>query len=188
VVEDKDAASSSTAPDALVHEIDEVLAPFGVVPSQWTQVGALENHHHEIERGNIAIDGDFVLRLQVSVDRAARGGFALSLVGRGGGNDISISAAKINTWSDNESWEIRTPAGTFLKGLPVGSHTFVLKREGDLITLAADAVYRPDENGTVLATFVASGTGGIQAIRLSTSGPAIEFERLRLHEGGRAGK
>jgi hypothetical protein len=120
------------------------------------------------------------------VDRATPAGFTLTVVGTGGDNDLKISAAKMHTWSDNESWEFRTPAGTVLKGLPVGSHTFVLKRQGELMTLAADAVHRPDLTSTVLATFVASGSNSVRAFRLATTGPTIQLERLRLHTG--AGK
>jgi serine/threonine protein kinase len=178
-----DTANADAAQESLRQSFDEELAPFGVVPPQWTEVGALKTQHHEIERGNIEIDGDFVLAIQASVDRAARASFTLTLVGTGGDRDLRISAEKVTTWSDNESWGFRTPAGTILKGLPVGSHTFVLKRQGELMTLAADAIHRPDLSRTVLATFVASGRNPVRAIRLATTGPAIQLARLRLHTG-----
>jgi hypothetical protein len=54
------------------------------------------------------------------------------------------------------------------------------------MTLSADAVRGPEDSGTVLATFVAGGSNPIQAIRLSTTGPAMKLQRLRLHTGAGA--
>jgi hypothetical protein len=62
----------------------------------------------------VSMAGDFVLALQVSADRAARTGLRLTRVGTDGDQDLVVSGEKVNTWSDNESWEIRTPAA----GLP----------------------------------------------------------------------
>jgi serine/threonine-protein kinase len=165
---------------AQVTRIDDELSAFGVVPPQWTQVGSLQATRHEIERANISIEVDFVLRLYASADRASRASFVITLVGANGGDDLTIVGEKVNTWSDNESWQFRTPAGTLMKGLPVGSHTFELKRVGALLTFAVDSVHLPQRNDTLLATFAANGSQGFKAIRLMTTGPAIRLERLRL--------
>ncbi len=187
----------SSKPDAIVdnkvptqsapeESLDEALAAFGRVPPNWTRVGKLQNNHHEIERSNIRIDGDFVLALQASADRATRAGFRLTLVGSDGADDLTISAQKVNTWSDNESWKFQTPSGTVLRGLPVSSHTFSLKRQGEVVTLTADAVYQPDRSSNVLATFAAGESQRFKAIRLATTGPAMQLQRLRLHAGAAA--
>jgi hypothetical protein len=174
-------ANAAPAQTLRVESFDDELAEFGVVPPPWTQVGMLQSHRHQIERSDISIDGDFKLALQTSADREVRSGFALTLVGAEGFDDLTIYGEKINTWSDNESWQIRTPAGDVLKSLRVGSHTFVLKRQGELVTLTADAVQQPNQSSAVIATFAAGRTRRFQAVRLTTSGPAIKLERLRLH-------
>jgi hypothetical protein len=167
---------------AQVTHIDDELSAFGVVPPQWTQVGPLQTTRHEIERANISIEGDFVLRLHAFADRASRAGFILILVGANGGDDLTIVGEKVNTWSDNESWEFRTPAGTLMEGLPVGSHRFELKRNGALFTFAADAVHLPGQNDTLLATFAFGRSDSFKAIRVATTGPAMKLERLRLND------
>ncbi len=171
---------SATGRTSRVESFDDELAEFGVVPPRWSQVGKLQNNHHHIERADVSIKGDFTLALQASADPTNRAEFALTLVGTNGGDDLTIFGQKINTWSDNESWEIRTRSGTVLKGLPVGSHTFTLKRQGELVTLAADAVHQPNQSSTVLATFATNGSNRFKAIRLSTT-PAMRLGRLRLH-------
>ena len=171
---------TATGRTSRVASFDDELAAFGVVPPRWSQVGKLQNNYHQIERADVSIEGDFTLALHASADPTKRAEFALTLVGTNGGNDVSIFGQKINTWSDNESWEIRTPSGTVLKGLPVGSHTFTLKRQGELITLDADAVHQPNQSSTVFSTFAANGSNSFKAIRLSTT-PGIRLGRLRLH-------
>jgi hypothetical protein len=174
---------NSARPVALAESIDDELAPFGVVPPGWSRVGALENSHHEIERSEVTLDGDFALALKVLADRAASGSFQLTLVGSGGSDDLVISAQKTNSWSDNESWEFHTQTGTVVRGLPVSSHTFSLKRQGDVFTLTADAVHRPDHSSAVLSTFAAGEAQHFKSIRLAIDGPAITLEHLRLHTG-----
>jgi hypothetical protein len=172
---------TAATPVVPAESFDEELAAFGIVPSRWSRVGTLQNNHHEIERSNIRIDGDFVLALQASADRATRAGFRLTLVGSDVSDDVTISGQKVNTWSDNESWEFQTPSGTVLRGLPVSSHTFSLKRQGEVVTLTADAVHLPDRNSIVLATFAAGENNRFKAIRLATTSPAIALARLRFH-------
>ncbi len=163
-----------------VSSFDDTLLPFGETPTNWKQVTDFQNNHHEIERADILVAGDFILKLNVSAHPAERSGFALNLIGEGGGADLRIIATKTNTWSDNETWEIGTPAGTTRKGLPIDVHTFTLERHGEKMTLRADAVYRPERNSPVLATFATKSSDRFDAIRLSTTGPAMRLERLRL--------
>ena len=184
LVIESNAAETEATGVPLAESFDDELAEFGMVPTHWSRVGDLQNNHHEIERSNVRIDGDFVLALQASADRATRAGFHLTLVGSDGSDDLTISGEKVNTWSDNESWEFQTPSGTVLRGLPVSSHTFSLKRQGEVVTLTADAVYRPDRNEAVLATFAAGERLRFKAIRLATTGSAIKLERSRLHTTG----
>ena len=178
------AANTAASRVDLGERFDDELTGFGIVPARWVRVGTLKNDYHEIERSNVAIDGDFVLALQVAVGRAAPAGFRLTLVGSGGGNDLTIAGQKIATWSDNETWELQTPAGTVTNSLPVGLHTFVLKRQGELMTLSADAVHQPALTSTVLANFAADEATRFETVRLATTGPAIKLERLRLHTSG----
>jgi serine/threonine protein kinase len=177
----KAAADASVSP--LVQNFDDELASFGGVPAGWSQVGSLQTNYQQLERANVAIAGDFALSLGASVDRATRAGFELTLVGADGGSDLTVTAIKASTWSDNESWEVRTPAGSVLRSLPVGTHTFTLRRKGELFTLSADALHQPGNSNNVLASFAVSETGRFRSIRLATNGPAVKLDRLRLHTG-----
>ncbi len=174
--------------ESLVYEFDDALLPFGEVPPGWRQVGELQTDLHRIERADLRIKGDFSVRLTLSVDRQIDGEFNLTLVGFGSADDLIIEGEREGTGSDNETWYFKTPAGRGKpRGLPISAHTFILKRKGDLYTLSADAVYRPDRNEKVIATFAAGDMTQFRAIRVATTSPSLRLERVRFYseQGGR---
>ncbi len=167
--------------DAEVRRFDDQLPAFGQVPDGWQRVGRLETYRQVIERRNVVVDGDFTLRLTLAADPTKRSTFRLTLVGNDAGSDLSVSGTRQYTWSDNETWIIRTPAGLITRGLPTGTHTFILRRKGELFTFSADAVYRPDRNDKKIAVFAGEDWSRFDAIRIETDGPELQLQQLRLH-------
>lgn len=173
----------------LLKKIDDVLTAFGDVPKGWKQVGELTNSRQEIERSDLRIFGDFRVDLSLTTNRQ-RSALALTLVGADEGRDLTIEGYKINSWSGVDTWNFVTPAKNVRKGLLPGSRTLTLQRKGQMFTLSADAVYRPDAHSSTIAQFVASKSGKsnqpdkFRAVRLRFSGPDIRPERIRVQRLG----
>ncbi|NUQ64066.1 MAG: caspase family protein [Pirellulales bacterium] len=162
-----------------VTKLQDQLAPFGKVPKPWKLVGELKNDYQEIERENLQIAGDFSLLLAFA-SATQRCGFAVTLVGTAGGQDVRIEAYKSNSWSGVDDWEFTLPGKSERKGLVPGTRTVTLRREGQVFTLSADQVYNSQKNSPVVAQFVVQQAEQFGAIRLAFSGPTIELKQIRL--------
>lgn len=177
-----DTSSGDSLPDDTpsdsVSRFDDELSEFGIVPSNWVQVGTLETNQHEIAREPLSIKKDFTFKISVSSIREKKSKLTVTLIGVKGANDVRISMSKTNTWSDNENWVFTLPSGAYRKSLPIQSHTFIFSRERDLYRLTTDAAYR--SNDLVIGEFAGNSKDEFGEIRLASSGRSLVLERATL--------
>jgi hypothetical protein len=182
LVEDLQKALRGAGAEARRTNLDSKFAPAGKATEGWTTVAG--SGGQEIERGDFTAVGDFALHFTVSASRGPHHRkyprAAIVLVGADGGDDLKIEMAKLNSWSGVDTWEFQTPAGKSSKGLAPGSRTLTLRREGELFTFTADAVFNQNSQDRTIAKFPAGNCGRFAGMRLAVSGPDITPERLRI--------